>query len=419
MPVSSLTPPPVNSRQTLRMRSRKAGAGGPGPARVFYEFFAGGGMARAGLEGWRCAFANDFDPMKAGVYRANWGDEDLVCGDVAAVRVDQLPGRADLVWGSFPCQDLSLAGLNKGLGARNDNHHTRSGTFWPFWSLLQQLKAEGRAPRTLVLENVYGAITSNQGRDFAAICETVATAGYRFGVMVIDARRFVAQSRPRLFLVAVEEGVDLPADCVQAAAPEVWVPARLKAAMDALPAAVREKSLWWHLPEPTEVPDRLSDLIDDDPDGVKWHTLAETGKLLAMMSPVNRAKVETAKRAGKRVVGGVYRRTRPDAAGVKVQRAEVRFDDVAGCLRTPAGGSSRQIILVVNGPSVKSRLLSGREAARLMGLPEDYILPTRYNDAYHVAGDGVVVPVVTHLAKHLIEPVLAYDDKLKASIAAE
>ena len=117
-----------------------------------------------------------------------------------------------------------------------------------------------------------------------------------------------------------------------------------------------------------------------------------------MMSPVNLAKVEVAKRAGRRMVGGVYKRTRLNEVGVKVQRAEVRFDDVAGCLRTPAGGSSRQVILVVEGRRVRSRLISSRETARLMGLPETYVLPKNYNEAYHLTGDGVVVPVVRHLA---------------------
>ncbi len=84
----------------------------------------------------------------------------------------------------------------------------------------------------------------------------------------------------------------------------------------------------------------------------------------------------------------------------------MRFDDVAGCLRTPAGGSSRQLILVVEGQKVRSRLISGRETARLMGLPDDYRLPTNYNEAYHLTGDGVVVPVVRHLAEHLFEPIL-------------
>jgi DNA (cytosine-5)-methyltransferase 1 len=106
------------------------------------------------------------------------------------------------------------------------------------------------------------------------------------------------------------------------------------------------------------------------------------------------------------MVGTIYKRTRHDALGQKVQRAEVRFDDIAGCLRTPSGGSSRQTILVVDGNTVKSRLISTRETARLMGLPEDYCLPENYNEAYHLTGDGVVAPVVRHLAEQLFEPLL-------------
>ena len=121
---------------------------------------------------------------------------------------------------------------------------------------------------------------------------------------------------------------------------------------------------------------------------------------------VNRAKVAAAVRAGRRMVGGVYNRTRLDERGVKVQRAEVRFDDVSGCLRTPAGGSSRQSILIVERGEVRARLLSSREAARLMGLPDSYALPANYNEAYHLLGDGVVAPIVRHLAAHWMEPIL-------------
>jgi DNA (cytosine-5)-methyltransferase 1 len=103
----------------------------------------------------------------------------------------------------------------------------------------------------------------------------------------------------------------------------------------------------------------------------------------------------------------VYKRTRVDGAtGKKVQRAEIRFDEIAGCLRTPAGGSSRQTIMIIDGKRVRSRLLSPREAARLMGLPDTYVLPKNYNDAYHLAGDGVVVPVVRYLADSILEPIL-------------
>jgi DNA (cytosine-5)-methyltransferase 1 len=139
-----------------------------------------------------------------------------------------------------------------------------------------------------------------------------------------------------------------------------------------------------------------------------------------MMSPINRAKVESAKSEGRRIVGTIYKRTRRDENGAKVQRAEVRFDDVSGCLRTPVGGSSRQTVIVVEGKSVRSRLLSAREAARLMGLSDSYQLPSNYNDAYHLVGDGLVLPVVRHLAEHLLEPVLSAATLAeRALIAAE
>src|SRR6185312_14959132 len=142
-----------------------------------------------------------------------------------------------------------------------------------------------------------------------------------------------------------------------------------------------------------------------------------TRRLLSLMNPLHRARVEAAARTGARTVGCVYRRTRVDEQGNHVQRAEIRFDDVAGCLRTPAGGSSRQTIMVVEGESVRSRLLSAREAARLMGLGDDYRLPQRYNDAYHVCGDGVCAPVVRHIAAHVLEPILN-ENRAAETIAA-
>jgi DNA (cytosine-5)-methyltransferase 1 len=144
---------------------------------------------------------------------------------------------------------------------------------------------------------------------------------------------------------------------------------------------------------------------------------AETRQLLAMMSPINVAKVNAAKRAGHRVVGGVYKRTRIDENGVKVQRAEVRFDDISGCLRTPAGGSSRQVIVVIDGDTIRSRLISARETARLMGLPDEYKLPRNYNEAYHLTGDGVAVPVVRHIAHYILEPLLQLNEAAKQAAA--
>lgn len=366
--------------------------------RTFYEFFAGGGMARAGLgQGWRCLFANDFDPKKAASYAENWGGDVLHVGDVANVATHQLPGHADLIWASFPCQDLSLAGNGAGLGG------ARSGTFWPFWKLIETLKADGRKPKTIVLENVCGLLTSHGGADFAALCEAVGDAGYWLGALVVDARHFVPQSRPRLFIVAVDDRMDVPGICTSAYAMDCWHPDRLRLAQAALPQRLRQRWLWFAPPVPPVSNLRLSDLIEDDPD-VRWHDDRQTGQLLTMMSPVNRAKVDLVAGNQGRAVGAIYKRTRIER-GLKVQRAEVRFD-VAGCLRTPGGGSSRQIILIVEKGRVRSRLISARETARLMGLPDEYRLPARYNDAYHLTGDGVAVPAVRHIANSIIEPTL-------------
>ncbi len=367
----------------------------------FYEFFAGGGMVRAGLgEAWRCLFANDFDPAKAAAYRANWGDAGLRVGDIAALTAADLPGAADLMWGSFPCQDLSLAGVGAGLGGK------RSGTFHDFWSLARSLAAEGRAPRIVAVENVCGALTSHDGRDFQVICQTYADAGYRCGALVINADRFLPQSRPRLFVIGVREEVALdPALTTSVAGGPFHTPALCRA-MERLPGELRDRMVWWRLPEPETPAAGLESVIESGPSGEGWHSVAETARLLALMSPRNLAKVEAARRSGARCVGGLYRRTRRDAAGLRVQRAEVRFD-IAGCLRTPAGGSSRQTLLVVEGGRVRSRLMSARETARLMGLPDNYRLPASYSAACHLTGDGVAVPVVRHLAHWLLEPLLA------------
>jgi DNA (cytosine-5)-methyltransferase 1 len=375
---------------------------------TFYEFFAGGGMARAGLgESWRCLFANDFDPMKVETYERNWGAGHIRNADVATLTTADLPGeRADLVWASFPCQDLSLAGGYRGLGGERDNAPTRSGMFWPFWRLVRGLGREGRAPRAIVLENVHGSLTSHGGRDFAALADALAGEDYRFGALVINAAHFVPQSRPRVFLVAVGKNEAMAEAPVGEEPHAAWSPQALLRAHAGLSQEAKARWLWWSPSPPPRRSMAFSDVVEARPTGAPWHTAQETAYLLSLMSDVNRAKVKAAQKAGRRVVGTVYRRTRPDENGGKRQRAEVRFDEMFGCLRTPAGGSSRQTVMVIEGRKIRSRLLSPREAARLMGLGDDYWLPPRYNDAYHVCGDGVCAPVVRFLAETLLEPIL-------------
>lgn len=365
----------------------------------FYEFFAGGGLARLGLgDAWECLFANDISAKKGFTYQQNFAPAtELLIGDVQAITPNDLPGEALLAWASFPCQDLSLAG--NGAGLRAD----RSGTFWPFWMLMTALNEERRGPPIIVLENVVGLLSSNQGQDFRELVTVLVTSGYNVGAMIIDAVHFVPQSRPRLFFIAVKKGAPIELTYTHTKPHQEWHQKSLIKAYESLPHFLKSSWIWWNLPP--VMPSRLTlhDLIEIDTPDIVWHTEAETQRLLSMMSPQNSAKVQAMRSLPGLHVGTIYKRTRT-YNGVKSQRAEVRFDGVSGCLRTPAGGSSRQILLIVQGECTRSRLLSVREAARLMGVPDTYKLPTKYNDGYHVMGDAVVVPVVAWLESNLLRP---------------
>ncbi len=382
----------------------------------FYEFFCGGGMARAGLEPeWRCLFANDVDARKGAAYAANWGSEQLLIADVASLRAADLPGRADLAWASFPCQDLSLAGAGAGLDG------ARSGAFWDFCSAMRALAAEGREPRVIALENVAGVLTSKGGADFAAICAALQGLGYRFGAVTIDAAHFLPQSRPRVFFVATCRNDPPPPWLISPGPPSHHTSTALERAASALPSAVAADWLWWRAPEPPRANLRLVDCLEEDSDGTRWHSIEQTQRLLTVLSPASRRDIALARESGDSAIGALFRRTRPDGSGgVRVQ-AEARFDGLAGCLRTPGGGSSRQFLIVVRGDKTRTRLMTPREAARLMGLPDSYALPPLATDAFHLVGDGVAMPVVRFLSENLLLPLISHrgasDPPLRAKSA--
>jgi DNA (cytosine-5)-methyltransferase 1 len=369
---------------------------------TFYEFFAGGGMARLGLgDGWNCLFANDFDPLKAATYRSNFGGDHLHQGDVWAVDPIDLPGRADLAWASSPCQDVSLAGTRTGLSG------ARSSAFWGFWRLVEALNRQGRAPRVIVIENVTGLLTSHHGADFTALCKSLYGQGYSFGAVEIDAVRFVPQSRARVFIVATRN--DAPHSVSQIEGTLPFHSKRITGAFERLPADLKASWVWWRFPFPEAQNEFLESVLEPD-NQVPWLSEQKTKRLISLLNERHREKLRVARTRGERTVGTLFRRMRTEA-GKKHQRAELRFDGTAGCLRTPGGGSSKQFVIVVNGEIVKARALTSRECARLMAIPEDYSLPPRTTAALHVTGDGVVVKVVDFIRASLLEPLLRLEAK--------
>lgn len=371
----------------------------------YYEFFAGGGMARLGLgSNWQCSFANDMDPLKGAVYEANFGAGHFDSNDIWDVEIDDLADSADLAWASFPCQDLSLAGNGLGIGNGQLDEATRSGALWPFLNIVAGLKRKSSQPKILVLENVTGLLTVNGGKDFALIMSELRKLGYSAGALVLDARHFVPQSRPRVFIVGLRDDLVPPVQCIANAPISFCHNPMLLRAHASLSEPDKNNWRWWNLPvPPITASTQLSDCLDID--GSKWDSPEDTARYIGMMAAPHIARLERAKLDGRVHIGSLYLRMRAEN-GKNVQRAEIAFGDVLGCLRTPKGGASRPRIVYVNGAAIHTRLVTPREAANLMGLPKSYKLPETYSQAYKVLGDGVVVPLVKYLAEQLLEPLV-------------
>lgn len=361
------------------------------------EFFAGGGFANMGLEdSFRCVFANDNDPLKARIYGRNFGSSNFDTSDVWELKASNIP-QAELAWASFPCQDISIAGARKGLNA------PRSSAFWGFWRLIEAMADNERAPNTLALENVSGLISSRRGRDFIAVVETLTDAGYRVGALILDASMFSPQSRQRLFIIAhkgrIPDGLESNAPIPQ------YHPESLQKVVGKMDAESRLAWTWWKLPEPESRTTTLEDLLDRKVPESAWRSEEATQKLIDQMSPVHRSKFDAALKQKKWRAGAVFRRIRKED-GSKIQRAEIRYDGLAGCLRTPTGGSSKQLLLITHKGKARLRTLNAREAGRLMGLSEEYKLPEKETPALQVIGDAVSIPVVKWLSDHLLSPLV-------------
>lgn len=356
----------------------------------FAEFFAGIGLVREALEplGWECVFANDIAEEKAVMYRARFGGEHLLVDDINALTLNHLPNDLDLLTASFPCIDLSLAGNRRGLAGLH------SGTVWPFLNLASDLVQERESPKALLLENVTGFLTSHGGRDLYEVCERMGQLGYLIDLVVVDARWFTPQSRPRLFVIALRE------DLVPAALPPTDEVTRLRnRAVRRFQAERRELPLIeLDLPEPPQrsastLEQELDDLPEDDE---SWWPHERVKAIVEAMHPRHRERVEELTGGRRDGVATMFRRVR---GGRTV--GEVRGDRIAGCLRTPQGGSSVQFLVDCRSGDVRIRPLSGREYARLQGA-SSFPIQVGRRQAQLGFGDAICVPAVSWLANRAL-----------------
>ncbi len=353
------------------------------------EFFAGIGLMRAGFEkaGWTTVLANDIDQTKRRLYLNHFDDTNthFILEDIHKLSPDIIP-TVDLATASFPCTDLSLAGKRAGLQG------TQSSAFWGFINILEGMSH--RKPPLILLENVAGFLTSNGGQDFHDALTALNEQGYAVDTFIINAAHFVPQSRVRLFVVGKLTGEP-------------------------------NRKMKHRLPETEMRPDKLTKFIYDHPE-IHWdinnkmpglpsinNNLAVIVEKIKKASPLwfdkNRVeyllnqtferhllKIMELKDGKSYTYLTAFRRVREGRS-----MAEIRFDGIAGCLRTPKGGSARQILLEVGKGEINIRLFTPRECARLMGA-DDFKLSGTVNEALFGFGDAVCVPVVTWIAENYL-----------------
>ena len=374
----------------------------------FVEFFAGVGLVREGLspDGWECVWANDISKDKKETYVKNYGESDFLLDDVWNIvkSPSLIPDDAFLYTASFPCTDLSVAGGRAGLAG------SESGTLNAVLEIISLKKESGNHPKVVLLENVKGFLTSHKGQDIANTVKVFSELGYYVDLIELDAFYFTPQSRSRVFLIAVESEI---ADSVMCLKEKNSILDDWWSVFESTPELRSDKvkniikkndSLNWGIFD-INTPQRttlvLDDIIEADikEESILWWNDERKAHLFSQMNDSHKLILRNMSSENNYSYGTVYRRMRKGKS-----TAELRTDGVAGCLRTPRGGSSKQILIKAGYGDWRVRLLTSREYARLQGVRDDFILPENANKGYFAMGDGVCVPVIQYLSNKVLTP---------------
>ena len=349
------------------------------PSFSFLDFFCGSGLVSTGVEPYfRTIWANDISSKKAVVFKANHDPSVFHHNSITEINGTDIP-TARVSWASFPCQDLSLAGKIEGINGK------RSGLVWQWLKVMDEMAEK---PPIIVAENVTGLLSSENGEDYLALHNSLTQRGYNVGPLVLDASHWVPQSRKRVFIVGVDKKIDI-SDFITDMPNWAHPPAVVKT-LALIPSVV-----WWKLPTPGQRKISLYDIVDFSAPPMDQRKSIHN---LSLIPASHWEKLMSSNHNGITIATG-YRRIRNDR-----QVMELRTDGLAGCLRTANGGSSRQYMVIYKNGWVTARLLTIKETVRLMGAPEEYVLPSNYNDAYSAMGDAVAVPVTRYLTENLLYP---------------
>lgn len=366
------------------------------------EYFAGIGLVRMGLKpcGWKVLFANDVSPKKYEMYKSFFPDagQHYILENIFNIEPNQVP-ITTLATCSFPCIDLSLAGNMNGISGKHSS---------AFWGFIKILKAQGEsAPPFVLVENVTGWLYSNKGADFRITVQALNKLGYACDVFILDALRFTPQSRQRVFLVGAKFQISGQGfEIIFKRSPSL-TSEQLKSSI------LANQDLQWfynEIPEPPPMRTAgLSEIIEQMPDSdSRWWPEEEINRHLNMMEKSHYERVKRLIESDQITYRTFFRRRREEQ-----QRAEVRHDDLSGCLRTAVGGSGKQFLIKAGKGMITMRAMTPREYARLQGVPDEYPITVNGVQALTGFGDAVCVPAITWITQNVLNPLVERQLSLK------
>ncbi|MCP4706302.1 MAG: DNA (cytosine-5-)-methyltransferase [candidate division Zixibacteria bacterium] len=314
----------------------------------FIELFAGIGGFRIGLEriGGKCAYSNEWDKHAQRTYEAWFGDTPE--GDITKVDPSKIPDH-DILTAGFPCQPFSIAGVSKkkSLGLDHGFKDQTQGTL--FFNLATII--EKKRPPIFILENVKNLTSHDKGKTWHVIKSILDGLNYRIFDKVIDASAYVPQHRERIILVGFDRNVF-------GNNPPFEFPL-----------------------EPLITPPVLKTILESKPE--KKYTLSDhLWKYLQNYAERHRKK------------GNGFGYGIANLDGITRTLSARYFKD----------GSE---ILINQGKNTNPRRLTPREAARLMGFPDDLAIVVSDTQAYRQFGNAIV-PYVVEAVGRQIEKVMRW-----------
>ena len=325
---------------------------------TFIDLFAGIGGFHIAMSqnGGTCVFASEWDKYAQETYKANFPDTPLY-GDITKEETKAaIPDGFDVLCAGFPCQAFSHAGLKKGF------EDTRGTLFYEIATILRDKK-----PKVAFLENVRGLISHDKGKTLQTILRTITDMGYTCNIpssiingnsstklqeeakkMVLLAREFgVCQNRPRIYIVLWRNDLKIE---------------------------------HFDYPLPTNEPTKVSSILDKEVD--EKYTISDR---------MWKGHQERKKRNEANGKGFGYSMVSPDSPYTNTISARYWKD-----------GSE----ILIEQPGKNPRTLTPREATRLQGFPDTFIINSSSHQAYKQAGNSVAVPVVCAVAQKIVEELL-------------